>query len=172
MLVLFKMVCCALTGVLLHVEIQRGKEPMRELPHLQKFGAAAGCTLRLIEGCQFAGFERQAERARAKLEKKAEVFIADSWFGSVRAAEAIKTLHVDLDGNPAGHEFIGAIKTNHRNFPKQHLEDTMKEWPSGSSLVLECHRPNGVVLLAILGTSTIRGRFCASLQPRMQEQPN
>jgi hypothetical protein len=133
---------------------------MRELPHSQKFGATAGCTLRLIEGCQFAGFERQAERARAKLEKKAEVFIADSWFGSVRAAEAIKTLHADLDGNPAGHEFIGAIKTNHRNFLKQHLEDTMKEWPSGSSLVLECHRPNGVVLLAIGYKYNLRKVLC------------
>ena len=56
---------------------------------------------------------------------------------------------MDLDGNPTGHEFIGAIKTNHWNFPKQQLEDIMNEWPSGSSLVLECHRPNGVVLLAI-----------------------
>jgi tRNA(Leu) C34 or U34 (ribose-2'-O)-methylase TrmL len=63
---------------------------MSELWHLQKFGATAGCTLRLIESCQFAGFEKQVERASAKLEKKAEVFIANSWFGSIRAAKAIK----------------------------------------------------------------------------------
>jgi hypothetical protein len=50
------MVCCALAGVLLQIEIQRGKEPMSELLHSQKFGATHGCTLRLIEGCQFAGF--------------------------------------------------------------------------------------------------------------------
>ena len=33
--------------------------------------------------------------------------------------------------------FIGVIKTNHSKYPKKWLEDTMKEWPPGSHLVLE-----------------------------------
>ncbi len=62
---------------------------------------------------------------KAKLESKAEVFVADSWFGSVKAAEAMKTLQRDADRKPSGHEFIGAVKTNHKNFPKKDLEETM-----------------------------------------------
>jgi hypothetical protein len=47
----------------------------------------------------------------------------------------------------------------------------MNECPKGSNLVLECHQPNGVVLLAIGYKYNLR-RVCALLQPRMQEQPN
>ena len=43
--------------------------------------------------------------------------------------------------------FIGVVKTNHSKYPKKWLEDTMKEWPPGSHIVLEA-RQHGVDVLA------------------------
>jgi hypothetical protein len=45
----FKVICCATTGVFLHIEIQRGKIPRNEMKYSKKFGATAACTLRLID---------------------------------------------------------------------------------------------------------------------------
>ena len=138
-----------MTGVFLHIKIQRGKNPMNEMAYSKKLGATTACTLCLIEGAEFAGFQKEADRMKAKVESKAEVFVADSWFGSVKAAEAMKTLRRDADGKPSGHKFIGAVKTSHKNFPKKDLEETMQEFPSESHLVLECQAPSGVTLLAV-----------------------
>jgi hypothetical protein len=37
----------------------------------------------------------------------------------------------------AGHEFVGPVKTSHKNFPKNQLETLVKEWPGGTLFVLE-----------------------------------
>ena len=37
----------------------------------------------------------------------------------------------------AGHEFVWLVKTSHKNFPKNQLKTLMKEWPGGTSFVLE-----------------------------------
>ena len=34
-------------------------------------------------------------------------------------------------------EFLGPVKTAHKKFPKKYLEDTMKDWPPGSHMVME-----------------------------------
>ena len=44
-----KIVVCAVTGVILSIEIQRGKEAMREARHSARIGCTAACTLRGVE---------------------------------------------------------------------------------------------------------------------------
>ena len=50
-----------------------------------------------------------------------------------------------------GHEFVGAVKGYSKFFPKKDLEEAMKNYPSGASLVMECNVPkeDGLKLLAI-----------------------
>jgi hypothetical protein len=65
-------------------------------------------------------------------------------------AEHMKTLHQTTRGEWKGHEVITAVKSNHSHFPKAELEEKMKDYPSGSYLVLECTTPmKGLQLLAI-----------------------
>jgi len=66
--------------------------------------------------------------------------LGDSWFASVKTAEAI---------HEAGHEWIGVVKTSHSLFPKQFLESTLKTWPGGMNLALETTTAKGVRLIAV-----------------------
>ena len=61
---------------------------------------------------------------------KREVFFGNSWFTSRRLCVALST--------KLGHEYFGALKTNHSGTPKAQVEEIMIDWPSGSYLVLEC----------------------------------
>ena len=145
----FKTVCCAYTGVMLFVELQRGKAVMPSEKYSEIFGCTAACTLRLAEGTQHCGTNVSERREAAEVFKR-ELVLADAWFGSVKAAEQLKMLHIDDDGNPAGHEMIAAVKSNHSRFPKKEIEQLMEEFPSGSHLVFECCSPmTGVPLVAI-----------------------
>lgn len=114
---------------MLHLEIQQGKIPMRSLPYSRKYGGTAGCTLRLIEATQYCG-SNEPERQNARKNKKREFYYGDSWFTSRRLCEGLKDLFC--------HEWFGALKTNHSGTPKNEIEKIMKDWPSGSYLVVEC----------------------------------
>ena len=144
----FKTVCCARTGVMLHMELQRGKKSMPKEKYGEQFGATAACTLRLAENTQHGG-TNTVERKEAAERFKRELVLADAWFGSVKVVEQMKLLHMDKEGNPAGHEVIAALKANHSCFPKAEIEDLMKGFPSGSQLVFECKSPAQVNLVAI-----------------------
>ena len=144
----FKTVCCALTGVMLHMELQRGKAMMPKQKYGEQFGATAACTLRLAESTQHGG-TNTAERKEAAERFKRELILADAWFGSVKVVEQMKLLHVDKEGKPAGHEVIAALKANHSCFPKVEIEEAMEDFPSGSHLVFECKSPAQVDLVAI-----------------------
>ena len=54
--------------------------------------------------------------------------MGDSWFGSVKAIEAVAL---------AGHHGIFIIKMNHGRSPKKWLEEKMKDFPGGTWIVLE-----------------------------------
>ena len=45
----FKNGCCSETGVMMFVELQRGKVGMKEARYNKELGATAGCTVRLAE---------------------------------------------------------------------------------------------------------------------------
>ena len=45
----FKTVACSVTGALLFIEVQRGKEGMKESCYQKELGATAACTKRMME---------------------------------------------------------------------------------------------------------------------------
>jgi hypothetical protein len=54
------------------------------------------------------------------------LFLGDAWFSSVDLAVLARKEH---DVN-----YVGVVKTNSSRFPKAYLQETMKDWPSGSYL--------------------------------------
>ncbi|CAB9505489.1 unknown protein [Seminavis robusta] len=67
-----------------------------------------------------------------------------------------------------GHEYIGMMKTATKYYPNKEIAKTMEEWPSESSLVLECESPitGGTLHFWQLITSTTERKSCASLPPK------
>ena len=102
---------------------------MRKMPYSKELGGTAGCTIRLVEGTEYSGMAGK-ERKEAKRVKKRELYYGDSWVTSRRLCVFLK--------EKFGHEYFGALKTNHSGTPKAAIEDIMKEWPSGSYLAAEC----------------------------------
>jgi hypothetical protein len=70
-----------------------------------------------------------------------DIFLADSWFSSVKTAEQMQLKFKS--------KFVGVVKTAHGRFPRHFLENKMKTWPAGSHLVLEGTTSTGVKLLSI-----------------------
>jgi hypothetical protein len=138
----FKDTCDGETGILLFVEIQRGRVEMPiRYPENRVHGATAACTLRQVLATMKCGQKETDEGVSVSR----DTFYGDSWFASVKAATLVKQ---------AGHEFVGPVKTSHKNFPKVQLEELMKDWPGGMSFVLEGVTPSapgevGLQLLAI-----------------------
>jgi len=124
----FKATACSVTGILIYLEIQEGKNPMRKKKYSEALGGTAGCTLRLVKGSEYCGSNKNEARKQGKIENKRELWNGDSWFTSITLIQAMKR---------EGHEYFGALKNNHRGCPKNFVEETMKNWPSGSYIVLE-----------------------------------
>ena len=116
----FKCAAFPITGVMLHLEIQRGKEEMKKLPYHKELGATAACTVRLAQGITTCTSSDTSSTPRG-------IILADLWFGSVRASLALLE---------AGFESILQIKQNHGLFPKKQIEEVLKDAPGGSSIVL------------------------------------
>ena len=174
----YKVAACPETGIMCYLEIQRGAAPMRLKSFVSNVGSTAACSLRLTIGSLHCGLSTR-ERAQAKEADKPHLIIADSWFGSVRLAEAMKLLrrvptnndsiprehtqrneYTSFDGyiidrnirtNHKGHELIAAVKTNSGWFPKKDIASKMKDWPSGSHIVYECVAPETNVELVAIG---------------------
>jgi hypothetical protein len=122
-----------ITGIMLYLEIQRGKA---EMPTWSEGHRELGAT---------ASYSVRATKAMANCGQKEAVYrrnlvLGDSWFSSVRTAKAI---------HESGHEWIGVIKISHNLYPKKFLEDTLMTWPGGMSLCLHATTSKGVKLLAL-----------------------
>jgi hypothetical protein len=78
--------------------------------------------------------------SQMEIDQHRNCILGDSWFASVKTAEAI---------NECGHEWIGIVKTSHSLFPKKELEEKRKTWPGGMSLVMESATSKGVKLIAV-----------------------
>ncbi len=101
---------------MLFVEIQQGKTGMETTyPYNLIHGATAACTLRMAAATKCLG---QAGQPLTR-----NLFYADSGFASVKTAEQIQ--------EEWGHDFIGPVKTNTKNFPKKAIKDKMASWSSG-----------------------------------------
>ena len=92
---------------------------MLNKPFFETYSATSSCVLRLGEGTKDCGQKPDPNIGI--------VFYGDSWFEwtSVAVRE-----HLDS-------AFLGPVKTSHGQFPKKFLEETMKDWPPGSHLVME-----------------------------------
>ena len=113
----FKTITCAILGVLLAMEIQRGKEGMKSKQFNSEIGATAGCTLRL------------AKAAHPVVEGEPEVRVdADAWFGSVRCAAALAK---------EGYKTVLQVKSNSGLFPKTFIEKALEDAPGGVKIVLK-----------------------------------
>eukprot|EP00873_Tetraselmis_striata_P006958 jgi/Tetstr1/427222/TSEL_017410.t1 len=119
-----KTACDCATGVMIHFEIQEGRDAMRLMKeHAPELGVTAACTLRMAERSAPAG----------------ATVLGDSWFASVKAAIAV---------GKTGRHFIGCVKTSHSLYPKAYLESHLKDKPAGSRMVLRS-TVEGVGLMAI-----------------------
>ena len=83
---------CALSGALLFIEICKGKETHAALDYFAQFGHTTATTLRLTKNWQGTG----------------RVVAGDSWFASVKTAEAL---------GDKGLFFVGDVKTATRRYP-------------------------------------------------------
>ena len=64
----------------------------------------------------------------------------DAWFGSVRAAANMAS---------TGYECVLQVKQNTGLYPKEFIEDALKDSPGGVHIVLKGRHPNGHNLIAI-----------------------
>ena len=78
--------CCPITGVFLHLEVQEGAVAMRNKKYSADLGVTAGCVARIAEESKYCGKAR--EQLEAKRNKKPEIVYGDSWFGSKVSAIA------------------------------------------------------------------------------------
>jgi hypothetical protein len=108
---------------MLFLEIQRGKEGMKDQLHHRALGATAGCTVRMSERC-----------AQVKGVK------ADAWFGSVLTCVELVT---------RGYERIFQVKQNHGQYPKDYIEKALEKAPGGVSIVLKAIASNEKPIIAI-----------------------
>ena len=108
-------------GPILHLEVQEGKENMKTKSYFDSYGVSTACTLRMAKQTKNNGNKPDPSITN--------LFYGDSWFSSVKTALAIKK---ELQC-----EYVGVIKNGHRDYPRVYLEETMKDWPPGSHLVLE-----------------------------------
>lgn len=107
----FKSVACPITGAMLQLEIQEGKEAMKDKRFNKDLGTTAGCTVRLMEAC--------SESTGIK---------GDAWFGSVTAVSELAL---------RGFEGVMQVKQNHGLYPKKVIEDALKESPGGVHIILK-----------------------------------
>ena len=116
----FKTVACSVTGALLFIEVQRGKEGMKHSKYQQELGATTVCTKRMTEATKGVG--------QTYIEGGTKYcFLFDSWFASKKAEESAMEI---------GAELIGMVNTNTKGFCKETIEKLTKDWPGGSYLVL------------------------------------
>jgi hypothetical protein len=123
-----KNIACGVLGILLCLEIQRGKEGMKTKEFNASFGATAGCTMLLA---QLAAPVREGEEK--------PLVEGDNRFGSVTCAAERALQHYDC---------VLQIKTNNSLFPKAYIEAALEYAPGGCKIVLS-HSHKGIPLIAI-----------------------
>ena len=99
----FKTVYCYVTGDLLFIEAQRGKEGMKHSKYQKDLGSTSACTKGMAEATK--GIVQKYRKGVTK-----DYFLFDSWLSSKKAAES------DME---VGAELIGMVKINTKVFCKE-----------------------------------------------------
>ena len=128
-----------MTGALLWIETQEGKENMRKKPY-QELGSTAACVLRgVMSSCKYMQLLQDNTVGDEDLPPSPKLYLGDSWFGSVNALVAL---------SKPGHHGIFIVKTSHSRTPKKFLEETMQTFPGGTWITLTAEL-DGVKLISI-----------------------
>jgi len=125
----FNTSACPITGVIWYMEIQRGKEGMKTKQFNREVGATTGCTLRLLLNT----IPPQSASVKHGVR-------GGAWFGSVRTAN---------EAGLRGHKGIFQVKQYHACFPKDFIEEALKEAPGGVHILLEGTTQNEVLSVAL-----------------------
>ena len=81
-----KCVCCAKTRVMLYLEIQRGRDGMRDAEFTNKMIKTAACTARLIKYSSLR--KNAATGANSEAERRKPTYLGDAYFGSIPSVVA------------------------------------------------------------------------------------
>lgn len=161
-----KTATCPVLHIMEYIELVRGRKDAhgREFIDEANKRVATACCMRT------ANEYWQRNNDDGDEDATDDIFIGDSWFGSVPTAIALKKKLPD--GKSIGkivccliaitaslmhfitHHIssyiesgsITQVKTGHTRYPKKILENNMKDWPGGTYLVLEAPTPDGVQL--------------------------
>ena len=131
----FKCVVCPVTKIMTFLEIQRGKNGMKEEQFNRDLGATAGCCMRLANGVDQSHVDGVAETVKG-----------DAWFGSVKAV-----CNLCNPNSPIKREAIFQVKSNSRGFPKGAILQILKSEPGGTSIVLKATDPDTETGLVAIG---------------------
>jgi Transposase IS4 len=162
----FKMAACTETKINLFIESQQRPEDMKMKAYHTEVGATASCTLRCVVGAIHGGLGMRVRQEAFQRGRK-HLIIADSWFGSVKLAEALKCLwwmpdqssdngsnwaiDTSRGENPTAPDLIAAVITNSSWFPLNELIKRMRKYPAGSHLVTSCTTPVTNIKLKAIG---------------------
>jgi hypothetical protein len=125
----FNTTACPIAGVMRHMEIQCGKDGMKNAQFNAAVDSTTGCTLRLL-----LNSITQEEQGLKHCSQ------GDAWFGSVRTANEVGI---------RGHEVFFQVKQYSSLFPKEFIENALKDAPGGVHIVLEGTTRDEVKLVAI-----------------------
>ena len=139
-----KSACCNVTGCMVALEIQRGKEGMSTQDYAIHGGTTA-CCLRIMDQC--------AKPIRERFE-------GDAWFGSVKAVAMAAE---------KGHIAFLQVKNNKALYPKEYIEKALKDMPGGGCILFLRGRTVMGLLLLLLATATQNGLLCFLLCIKMLE---
>jgi len=105
------------------------KDGMNNMQFNQEVEANAGCTLRSLLG--YISDQENFTKFWIR---------GDAWFGSVRAANEVGI---------RGHKGVFQIKTYHASYPKEFIEEALKDAPGGIFVALEGTTKDEVQLIAL-----------------------
>ena len=124
-----KCVAGTATGCMLSMEVQEGKNLMKNKAYNKTLGATTGCSFPLMElSCDMC-----------KHEKKQECYVGDSWLTSVETT---------LELASPGVNFVGQVKQCYKNFPWKYLEKEMECYKPGNWIIMQLIVP--MILFEVL----------------------
>jgi len=121
----FKNLVDGVTGAMLWLEIQEGKERMKK-KQFQNMGSTAACVMRGVAACGSTFMNLPIIETEERIHEP-RLFFGDSWFGSVKAA---------VEVGKTGHHACFMVKTGHTKSPKKFLENKMKDYPGGTWITM------------------------------------